>query len=397
MSKKYFLICAVALVAMASCENDDTDFSNIINSHEDIPEYVLPTIEFDDTALDETEIVPADDNDYEENSTFSRTVTITYNGNTASVDTTLDQVGVSIDGAHVTVNSELAGVNYVLKGNTVNGSFKVYSEHRWKLTLNGVSITNLTGAAVNNQCGKSLYAVLADGTTNTLTDGAAYTNTPAGEDEKGTLFSEGQIIFSGKGRLNVTGNYRNGIASDDYIVFRPGNVIRVDCPAKNCIKANDGVSVRGGVLNLSSTGNGGKAINSESDIDITGGRLTAIVSGNTLAENGDTTSVAALKSDSSVVITGGTVELEATGDGGKGIRANEDIIIGGGSLTVEALGEKGVSAPKGIKADGNISFQSGSSYIYSANSTPIDEGKTLIISDSLTASYSSDEKLVEIK
>ena len=54
-----------------------------------------------------------------------------------------------------------------------------------------------------------------------------------------------QIIFSGSGILNVKGGYKNAIVSDDYIVFRPGNVINAGSTAGHGIKANDGVKIMG--------------------------------------------------------------------------------------------------------------------------------------------------------
>lgn len=394
MTRCRLLATAMAVLALTSCVSDDTDFSDIIDA---TPTYELRDISFDYTALSEDEeTVPSDDNDYHENSSFSRTVYIAFADGSATVTTTASGIKYTTDGAHVTVTTTKSGVHYILSGSTTDGGLKIYSEKKFKLTLSGVSITNPTGAAINNQCGKSMYIVLADSSTNSLTDGTAY-DTTAGEDEKGTLFSEGQMIFSGSGTLNVTGNCRNGIASDDYIVFRPGNVINVTCPARNCVKANDGVTIRGGVLNLEATGDGGKAINSEANVTVGGGRLTAIVSGATLVSGADTTGVAAVKSDSSVVVSGGTIAIKCTGEGGKGINANGNITMSGGSLTVETFGAKTLSSPKGIKADGWIAFSGGDTYVYSANSTPVDTSGGLTIGATLTATYSSDNKLLEIK
>lgn len=389
-----FAIAILCMVGLSSCESDDTDFSSYISGT--IPDYELKDINFDQTALTETEAIPSDDNDYHENSTFDRIVTIAFKGGSATVETSASGITSAIDGAHVTITTTKARVHYIVSGTTTNGGLKIYSEKKFKLTLNGTSITNPTGAAINNQCGKSMYVVLADGTTNSLTDGTAY-QTPAGEDEKGTLFSEGQIIFSGSGILNVTGNYRNGIVSDDYIVFRPGNVINIACNAKNCVKANDGVSIRGGVLNLDATGPGGKGVNSEASVDVSGGRLTAIASGAVLVEGDDTTGTAALKCDSAFVMTAGEVNLKATSEGGKGLNANGNVVIGGGSLNIEALGGNGLSSAKGLKCDGSADFEGGEAYIYSANSKPVDADGGMTIGATMTATYSNDNKLVTIK
>lgn len=387
----------VALAGFTSCESDDTDFSDIINPKAD---YELRDIQFDSTPLAETETVPEEDNDYVENSDFTRTVTITFADGNATVETAASDITSTIDGAHVTISTAKKGVHYILRGATTDGGLKIYSDRKFKLTLDGVSITNPHGAAINNQGHKSMYVVLSPGTANSLADGTTYNAPVAGEDEKGTLFSEGQVIFSGAGTLSVVGNTHNGIASDDYIVFRPGNVINVSGGVRNCIKAKDGVSIRGGVLNLESIIDGGKAINSEADIDISGGRLTAKMHGGTLIDEAtaDTFRVAALKCDSNLVMTGGTVSLKSEGSGGRGISANGDVIVSGGSLTVETLGGRGfLTSPKGIKADGKMIFDGGESYVYSANSQPVDADGGVTVASTLTATYSTDGKLLQIK
>lgn len=388
---------AVALLVIGvslftACENDDTDFSSIIDG---APDYELKDISFNYTPIVKSDSVPADDNDYVENSEFSRTVTITYNDGTATVETKASGIASTVDGAHVTINTTRKGVHYIISGTSANGSLKIYSERKFWLTMNGVNITNPHGAAINNQCGKSMYVELAAGTNNSLTDGLNYIDV-ANEDQKGTLFSEGQIIFSGTGTLNVTANSRNGIASDDYIVFRPGSVINVTCVGKNCVKANDGISLRGSVLNLESSGMGGKAVNCEANVEVRSGRLTAIASGQPLIEGADTTNVAALKCDSSFVVSGGEVNLKCTADGGKGLNANGDVTIYGGNLTIESVGKKLYGSPKALKCDGVATIHGGTSYIYSANSKPIDAGKGLNIIQPIAATYSKDGKLVRI-
>ena len=138
--------------------------------------------------------------DFIENSSFTSVVTVSYDGATATVSNEVDGVSVSQNGAHIVVNSTVKGIEYVLKGATTDGSFKVYSEKKFKLSLSGTSIHNPVGAAINIQSSKRVFVVCAEGTTNTLTDGTSYTLTD-GEDMKSCFFSEGQLIFSGSGSL----------------------------------------------------------------------------------------------------------------------------------------------------------------------------------------------------
>ena len=231
----------------------------------------------------ETENIPTDENDesyedYIEHSSFSETVSIVYADNEATVSTLPDGVEATVDGAGVIINSTIAGVAYELKGSSSNGYFKIYSDKKFHLTLNGVSLTNPTGAPINIQSGKRVFVTLADGTSNSLVDGTSY-NTPDDEDEKGTFFSEGQLVFNGKGSLEVTGNKKHGIVSDDYIRFRTGTNIYITASNGHGIKANDYVAIGGGVLNIEVSGTAKKGISSDGYVLVSGGRTTILTSG----------------------------------------------------------------------------------------------------------------------
>ena len=118
----------------------------------------------------------------------------------------------------------------MLSGSTANGFFKTLSNYRQAFVLNGVSITNPDGAAINNQGKKHLY-VIVNGS-NSLSDGAsaAYAVADDEEDMKAVFFSEGQVVFSGEGSLTVTAlntQGKSGITSDDYIHITDAPEIRV--------------------------------------------------------------------------------------------------------------------------------------------------------------------------
>ena len=378
---------------------DVTALINYILTNE-APRYVA----LDDSAVTENaEEIPDDDedpffNDYIENAPFTSTVTITYDGNTASFTGKPNGVTISVDGAHVTVISATKNVKYVLKGSTDNGSFKIYSEKKFCLTLNGVSITNPTGAAINNQCGKTFYVVLPEGTTNYLADGPTYTEVEQ-EDQKAALFSEGQTIFSGKGALTVYATGKSGITCDDYIRFRPGPHITVTSTANHGVKANDGIYINGGVLNITVTTDAVKGINCGGLCEITGGRTTVITTGApiiaTTEVGNDTTSCAALKADTALVITGGILNLKATGDGGKGINCNSTITKTGGDVTVVAVGPKITAAPKGVKCDLTMTVSGGKFYTYSARSKPLDVDGGITVANGYTT-YKTLDHTVQI-
>lgn len=392
---KYISLTTLLLAAIFSfcaCESDD---SNIIIE----PPTPIKTIAIDSTALAEAETIPADNtdgdyDDYVEHSDFDYSVTITYNGNSVTTSGDDDEVTITASGADVTVRSSTKRVEYILKGYTGDGSFKIYSGNKFKIVLDGANITNPTGPAINNQCGKYMYVVLNG--SNYLSDGSSYSAAVGSEDQKGTFFSEGQIVFSGTGSLSVFANCKNGIASDDYIRIRPGVRIYVNNTASNGIKSKDGVFINGGVINIEVSANAAKGINSESYVEVKGGRTTIITGGASQVAGIDTSSCAAIKCDSMLTLTGGEINLKSTGEGGKGINADEEIIISGGTLNVVTTGTKVLSSPKGIKTDTNFTMSAGSLYTYSANSSPLDVAGTLTVKDGYTT-YNNTSNLVTIQ
>ena len=386
MKKIYYSVLLLTLgMALVSCQKDDTDMDDIIAQY-----MVQPVeIELDFSSLSEAPDVPVTDEDdpsyydYVENSPWSKEIAIHFEGENATVTGSVSGVAVVREGAHLTVTNLSGPVKFVVSGTTANGSLKFYGDKRFQLLLNGADITNPHGAAINNQGGKTLYVILADGTTNRLQDGSTYTIIDEEEDEKAALFSEGQIIFSGTGRLNVYAVGRGGVRSDDYIRVRPGVQLYVNSTALDGLRANDGIILDGGMINVETTGAGAKGVRSGGVMRVNGGRLVAISSGDTRIETvdgiNDTTACAALYCDTLVTVNAGIIQLKATGDGGKGLNAKQDVAIGGGRFQAVATGTKELKKPKGVNVDGNFSISGGYFYTYSRRNDPLDvNGNTTV-------------------
>lgn len=389
------------LLAANSCINDDSDLSEAIAVYQIQPEIV----EVDSTALlEDSDVVVTDINDkaysdYVENTNWTRSVYIHFDGDTAYVTNNESGVTTIANGAHLIVVNTKKKVQFIVSGTTANGSLKFYSQKKFKLLLNGVNITNPYGAAINNQCGKSFYVVLGKGTHNELHDAASYAiddDTDTEEDEKGALFSEGQILLSGSGSLNVYAIGKAGISTDDYLRVRPGVRLYVNSIADNGIRAKDGIIIDGGVINVEVYAAGAKALRSKSFVTVNGGRIVALSYGEPLIASGDTTACAALRCDSLLTMNGGTLKLKTTGDGAKALRAKADVVHIGGQFYAVALGTKLIKAAKGIKIDGNLNVSGGYFYSYSAKSDPLDVAGTTTIADGYKT-YELNSKVLTIE
>ncbi len=324
--------------------------------------------------------------------TFTRLVTVEYSASGAVVSgysAVADLMQVSVSGAHVTITySGNEFVAYKLSGTSSNGSFKLYSTRKQALWLSSLTLTNPSGAPINNQSGKRTFVYLEG--TNTLADGssAAYSST-GDEDLKGVLFSEGQLIFSGPsagtGVLSVTANNaqsKSGIVSDDYVRMLRNASVSVSCGtgAGHGVKANDYVQISNGTLDISVKAAMKKGITSDNYVLVDGGTATITVTGGVAydSEDAEYTGTAGIKADNYFGMTGGTVTITNTGSGGKGVRAGNysyysannnalaDSYVSGGTLTVKTSGsESNDVSTKAIKI--GFKQKSGSSYIYAGN------------------------------
>lgn len=328
-----------------------------------------------------------DSEDLIANTVFTQTVGVAFstNGN-ADVSGTNDDFTVTVSGNDVTIIYD--GEEYVmyeLSGTTNDGFFKLYSARKQGITLNGASITNPNGAAINVQGtqaepskGKRTFIVLNG--ENTLADGTNYTDTPSTEDEKAAIFGEGQFIFSGEGSLTVTATGKSGIVSDDYVHFIGGNItVEMSSPVNvsgsdtlkpACVRGKDYVKMTDGALSLTSTGTGGKGISSNGNGYFYGGSVDVTVTGNNFGSNGGSGG------------HGGWGNNNSNGVSAKGLKFDGNLIFKGSKVVVNC------SAHEGIEAKGTLSVSDGEVYSHSLSDDAINSGGNLTISGGLVCAYS---------
>ena len=301
------------------------------------------------------------------NTTFTRLVTVTYASGGASVtgySSTSGDFTVSISGNKVTITySGSENVAYKLKGSASDGYFKLYSSKKQAIWLSNVNLTCSSGAAINNQSGKRTF-VYVEGT-NALADGSSASYSSGSEDMKAVFFSEGQLVFSGRGTLTVTANNskgKSGIVSDDYIRFLSKPTVKViaNSGAGHGIKVNEYVQINAGTISITSKAATKKGISSDNYVLVEGGSTTINVSGGVGTEDGEYKGSAGIKADNYFEMNSGTLTITNTGTGGKGISAGDydyssshnvaDSYISGGTLKITTSGaESNGETSKGIK------------------------------------------------
>ncbi len=296
---------------------------------------------------------------------FADTVLITY-GSSITVTNPLEGKGVSVtvSGGDVTVAATVAGVAYQLQGSSLDGSLKLYSEKKFALVLNGLTLTNTDGPAINIQSKKRAFVVLAANTSNTLSDGASYTVTNAEEDQKGTLFSEGQLIFCGTGALTVEGNYKHAICSDDYIRVVEGS-ITISRAATDGFHTNDAFITDGGTISVTAASDG---------IECEEGFIV-INDGSFVLNTGDDGIAASYEGTDSgivpyVVINGGSIEVNSTE--GEGIESKNLLTINNGNI-------KTITGDDGLNAGAGLFINGGRVYCRSTGNDAIDSNGKLTV------------------
>ena len=253
----------------------------------------------------------------------ANTVKIVYSGTTATV--TVDQnissyVTVSsgtsshvvitqaetFAGIDATVDNTDGEITYSLSGTSTDGSLLLTGSYKCTVELNGVTLTNPSGPAVNLQNGKRVSVSAKKGTTSTLQDG---TNA----DYNGALHCKGHLKLKGKGTLNVVGTSRHAIYAKEYCEVK-NLTLNITAAVKDGIHCREYFLMESGTVSISGMGDDGIQVEQDTSTGATATGTTTdhedensgnfYMTGGTLTISGYTGR--AVKADGTVSLTGGT-------------------------------------------------------------------------------------------
>lgn len=258
---------------------------------------------------------------------------------TSATSIALTGSSAAVTGSGATVSADTvtitAGGTYVLSG-TLNGQVVVNSAtgDEVKLVLNGATITSSSTSAIAFTDAGEAVVVLADGTTNTLTDASTYADTTTENAPNAALFSAADLTIGGTGTLLVNGRGNDGITSKDGLVIAGGTITVT--AADDGIRGKDHVAITGGTVTVKQAGGDGIKSDNDTDadsgfIDISGGTVTVTAADDGLQAATDVTS-----SDDGLNVSAGSTSTDSTGTGTAQNSGGGQGGMGGGEQVIDA-------------------------------------------------------------
>ncbi len=303
-------------------------------------------------------------------------VYIIYGNDSVTVINPLESQGIDVVISQfrvtITATSGIENVEYNLSGSSDDGSFAITSDESIVLTLDNLSLVCQSGTTLSINDVSTIIQLKG---TNEISD------TENGK--SATLLSEGDLIFTGSGRLTISGYKKHTISSGKTITIESGTFlipqsasdgfhseafvmnggfINIMFPEGDGIDAGAGTAtINNGIIQITSNVADIKGIKSDDMLTINGGTITMSIAG-AQSKGFSTKDDFVMNSGIISITTSGATVLEASGSGYDpsyctAIKASGDVTITAGSLSIES--QSSADGGKGISADGNIIIYNG--------------------------------------
>lgn len=226
---------------------------------------------------------------------------------------------------------------YILSGTLTDATITVNSTAQGKvrLVLDSVTLASANSSPLVVTAADEVVLVLADGSTNTITDTSAHTESDDPDEPDAAIFSMADLTIAGTGTLRVTSNNADAIASKDGLVVSSGSLALT--AGDDGLRGKDYVIIDGGTIDVDS---GGDAIKSTNETDDTVG-LVMINAGTVNLNAGDD----AIHAEGDLVVAGGNLTVNSSVEGLEGA----NVVIAGGQTSIISS-DDGVNATSGTTA-----------------------------------------------
>ena len=270
----------------------------------------------------------------------ANTVEIVYSGTTATVTVASNissyvtvssgtsshvklVLAADFAGVDATVDNEDGEIIYVLSGSSADGEFYMEGAYKATVELNGLTLTNPSGPAINIQNGKRIELSAKKGTVSTISDGANDTY-------NGCYHCKGHTKLKGKGTLNVAGNSKHAIYSKEYIEVK-NLTLNITSAVKDAIHCKEYFLMESGTVNISGGCDDGIQV-----------ELDGLTSTGTTTEHED-------EDSGNFYMTGGTLTI--SGYQGKAVKADGTISYSGGTRNFDTADTETYAGIDGIATD----------------------------------------------
>lgn len=196
--------------------------------------------------------------------------------------------------------------------------------------------------------------------------------TVASSKKDGIHTNDGFVVTAGTVAITAAGDAVD--AGEGYVDISGGSLTTINASdAVSSVKCDSSIVVSNGTVNMTVNGDMAKGFNSKQTVTLSGGSVTIYTTGNAVLEalnsGYDPSYCTAIKCDSLITVNGATVTITTSGDGGKGISSDGDINILSGVVTVtsssdgntytNSSGTKDAYNSTCLTADGDINIVAG--------------------------------------
>lgn len=296
--------------------------------------------------------------------------------------------GCVADGSRLKITE--AGV-YEVCGTLSNGSIYVNADNDSEvyLILNGVTVHNETSAALFCKKAAKVTITLAEGSVNTLSDGASYVFEEGEEEPDATLYAKHDLVINGAGKLSVTSAYGDAVKGKDSLYIFGGELVVNS--AEDGIVGRDLLYVADGRLTVTA---GADALKASNDTDATLGNV--VIDGGTF---GLTAGTDGIQAENTLKINGGTFGVKTGGGSVNASVKTEEFGFGGGRGWGQwgdwnsgdvSTDEEAASSAKGLKA-GTLLEINGGSFEIDTSDDALHSNKNVAISGGIFEVSSGDD------